>query len=69
MDYRGREGLMVALTDAQKRANEKYLKENYKQVKLSMPIEEAEALELYCKEKGHTRAGFIRQAIKDKMVR
>ena len=41
MDYRGREGLMVALTDAQKRANEKYLKENYKQVKLSMPIEEA----------------------------
>ena len=46
-----------------------YLKENYKQVKLSMPIEEAEALELYCKEKGHTRAGFIRQAIKDKMER
>ena len=58
---------MVSLTDALKRANEKYLKENYKQVKLSMPIEEAEALELYRKEKGHTRAGFIRQAIKEKM--
>ena len=38
-------------------------------VKLSMPNEEAEALEQYCKEKGHTKAGFIRQAIKDKMER
>ena len=36
---------MVALTDARKKANEKWTKENYKQVKLSMPNEEAEALE------------------------
>lgn len=60
---------MVALSEAQKRANDKYIKENYKQVKLSMPNEEAEALEQYCREKGHTKAGFIRQAIKDKMER
>lgn len=59
----------MAVTEAQKRAHEKYMKENYKQVKLSMPNEEAEALEEYCKEKGHTKAGFIRQAIKDKMER
>ena len=38
---------MVALSDAQKKANEKYLKNNYKQVKLSMPKAEAEALEEY----------------------
>jgi len=34
-----------------------------------MPNEEAEILDNYCKEKGHTKAGFIRQAIKDKMSR
>ena len=34
-----------------------------------MPNEEAEILDNYCKEKGHTKAGFIRQAIKDKMAR
>lgn len=34
-----------------------------------MPKEEAETLDRYCKEKGYTKAGFIRQAIKDKMER
>ena len=54
----------MAITDAQKRAHEKYFKENYSQVKLSMPKEEAEALERYCTEHGLTKAGFIRQLIK-----
>lgn len=57
------------ISEAQKKANEKYFKKAYTQVKLSMPNEEAEALDAYCKEKGHTKAGFIRQAIKDKMAR
>lgn len=60
---------MMALSDAQKKANEKYLKNNYKQVKLSMPKAEAEALEEYCTSKKYTKAGFIRQAIKEKMER
>ena len=34
-----------------------------------MPNEEAETLDNYCKEKGYTKAGFIRQAIKDKIAR
>ena len=59
----------MALTDAQRRANDKYIKENYRQVKLSMPKEEAEALEKYCAEHGHTKAGFIRQAVREKMER
>lgn len=46
---------MVALSDAQKKANEKYLKNNYKQVKLSMPKAEAEALEEYCTSKNIQR--------------
>lgn len=57
------------LSDAKRKANDKWIKENYKQVKLSMPNEEAEALEKYCEEKELTKAGFIRSAIKEKMER
>lgn len=59
----------MALTEAQRKANDKYIKENYRQVKLSMPKEEAEALDRYCAEHGLTKAGFIRQAIKEKMAK
>lgn len=60
---------ITPVSEAQKKASAKYIKKNYTQVKLSMPNEEAETLEKYCKEKGYTKAGFIRQAIKDKMKR
>lgn len=59
----------MALSDAQRKANDKYFKGNYKQVKLSMPNDEAEALEQFCTAHGYTKAGFIRQAIKEKMER
>lgn len=59
----------MAITEAQKKAHEKYFKENYRQVKLSMPNEEAETLEEYCTTHGFTKAGFIRQAIREKMER
>ena len=57
----------MPVSDAQRRAHEKYFKENYRQVKLSMPNEEAEALEKHCSSHGYTKAGFIRQAIREKM--
>ena len=60
---------MLALTEARKKANEKYIQNNYKQGKLSMPNAEAEELEIYCKKRECTKAGFIRQAIKEKMQR
>lgn len=60
---------MLPLTDARKKANDKYIKNNYKQVKLSMPNVEAEALEEYCEAMECSKAGFIRQAIKEKMER
>lgn len=60
---------MLALSDAQRKANDKYIKNNYKQVKLSMPKEEAEKLDNYCTAKNCSKAGFIRQAIKEKMER
>ena len=59
----------MALTDAQRKANDKYIKEHYRQVKLSMPNEEADSLEQHCKKFGYTKAGFIRQAIQEKMER
>ena len=61
--------IISPVSDAKKRANKKWTEKNYTQVKLSMPNEEAETLDNYCKEKGHTKAGFIRQAIKDKIAR
>ena len=64
-----REVSSMPLTEARKKANEKYIQNNYKQVKLSMPNAEAEALDEYCKAKECSKAGFIRQAIKEKMER
>lgn len=66
--YRGVMSL-AALSASQRKANEKYIKANYSQVKLSMPNAEAEALDAYCKAHGLTKAGFIREAIKEKMER
>lgn len=63
------EDIMLALTDARKKANEKYIQNNYKQVKLSMPIKEAEMLEEYCKKHDCSKAGFIREAIQEKIER
>lgn len=59
----------MAVSEAQKKASKKYFDNNYKQVKLSMPIKEAEALDAYCQKEGYTRAGFIREAVKEKMER
>lgn len=64
-----KEGERMAVSDAQKKANKKYFDNNYKQVKLSMPIKEAEELEEHCKRFQYTKAGFIRDAIKEKIER
>ena len=62
-------GENMALSASQRKANDKYIKENYKQVKLSMPNEEAEALETHCNNNHYSKAGFIREAIKEKINR
>lgn len=51
------------------KANNKYIKENYKQVKLSMPNQEAEELDAFCKARNLSKAGLIREAIKREMNR
>ncbi len=60
----------MSITEAQRRAHDKYFKDNYRQVKLSMPNTEADALDDHCKQYGYSsRAGFIRAAIREKMER
>lgn len=56
-------------TEAQRRANKKYYDKNYRQVKLSMPNDEADILESFCVAHNYSKAGFIREAIKEKMER
>ena len=65
-----KEGVYMTVSEAQKKASKKYFDTNYKQVKLSMPNTEAEALENHLKEFHYdSKAGFIRTAIKEKMDR
>lgn len=59
----------MALSDKKRVSNDRWIKENYKQVKLSMPKVEAETLEAYCSSRNISKAGFIRAAIKEKMER
>lgn len=48
--------------------DKKYFAEKYSQVKLSMPNAEAEALTNFLNKHGiKSKAGFIREAIKEKM--
>lgn len=49
---------------AKYKSNNKYIQNNYRQVKLSMPYTEADALNYYCKTHDLTVAGLIRDLIK-----
>ena len=59
----------MGVSESQKRASKKYFDSNYKQVKLSMPIQEAQSLENHCSQNNYSKAGFIREAIKEKIER
>lgn len=57
------------VTDAQKRATSKYNSMHYSHITLRIPKAEAEILENVCKLHNYSKAGFIRQAIKEKIDR
>lgn len=59
----------MALTPARKKANEKYISNNYSSLNIRAPKDEVEAVTKYCEKRGLTKAGFIRAAIKEKMDR
>ena len=59
----------MTLSQKKRVSNDRWIKENYRQVKLSMPQSEAEELEHDCSSRKLSKAGFIRAAIKEKMMR
>lgn len=55
----------MPVSDAQRKAHEKYFADKWSQVKLAMPNEEAAALRQYCADHGLTVAGFIRELVRN----
>ena len=55
----------MATSKAQKDAHKRWISKNYTQVKLSMSNKEAEDLAAYCAAKNISKAGFIRELIKN----
>ena len=59
---------MSPISEARRKANDKYIAGHYTRIALSMPNEEAAALRDYCKARGLKVAGFIRGLIRDKIA-
>lgn len=57
------------VSDAKKKANKKWNEANYKRMNIALPIDEAEKIDSYCKEKNISKNGFFREAAKEKMER
>lgn len=59
----------MPISEAKKRANEKWDAANMRQWNVSVPIREAEIVDEYCKAKGIRRTALIRRALKEIMER
>lgn len=57
----------MALTEAQRRANDKYIKENYQKLSVSYPKEFCEQVRQAAKENGESLAAYVRKAIESRM--
>lgn len=57
----------MALTDAQRRANDKYIKENYQKLSISYPKEYCEKVKEAAKAAGESLAGYVKKAIDSRM--
>lgn len=57
----------MALTEAQRRANDKYIKENYQKLSISYPKEYCETVKAAAKEAGESLAGYVKKAIDTRM--
>lgn len=57
----------MALTEAQRRANDKYIKENYQKLSISYPKEYCETVKAAAKSAGESLAGYVKKAIDTRM--
>lgn len=55
----------MPLSEAKKKANEKYIKNNTKQVSIRLINEEYELFENYCKSHNISKSGLLRERIAD----
>lgn len=59
----------MAVSEAKKRANNKWVKENYKRVTIAFSHEEYAQLENHCKNKQLSKNSFLREAALEKLER
>lgn len=57
----------MAITDAQKRAHEKYFKANYQRLTISYPKEYCEKIRFASKAAGESLAGYVKKALDERM--
>lgn len=55
----------MTLSASRRKANDKYIAENYTRVALSMPNSEAQVLREYCAARNLSVAGFIRRVVSE----
>lgn len=59
----------MALSERQRKANDKYIKENYQRLPVSYPKEFCQMVREEAYRNGETLAGFVRKAIEDRIKR
>ncbi len=59
----------MALSEAKKKANNKWISENYKRMNIALPKNEYNEIDEYCKKRKISKNGFLREAAKEKMER
>lgn len=57
----------MALSETQRKANDKYIKENYQRLPVSYPKEFCQTVREEAQRNGETLAGFVRKAIEDRI--
>jgi len=57
----------MPVSEAKKRANDKYIKNHYKRYSIGIPNDEAEQIEKYCSDNNISKNNFFREAAKEKI--
>jgi len=60
---------ITPVSEAKKKANNKWVEANYKRFNIALPKEEAAKIDNYCKEKNISKNSFFKEAAKEKMER
>ncbi len=59
----------MALSDSQRKANAKYIKENYQRLPVSYPKDFCNLIREAAEAQGETLAGYVRKAVEQRMQR